>query len=68
MPIPKKNNPRRYTVTTKVTKNTYLALNQLAREEADGNLSKWLSVHLEHDSYVVYYPELDDPKFFKNQK
>jgi hypothetical protein len=66
MLLPKKENPRKYTVATKVNKDTYLALKQLANEETNGNLSKWLAEYLQNNSEVKYYPELDDPKFVEN--
>ena len=59
MRVPKKENPCNYTVTTKVNKETYMALKQLANEEAQGNISKWLREYLHADPYVTYYPELD---------
>lgn len=66
MMIPKKNNPRRYTVSTKVNKDTYLALHQLAREDTDGNVSRWLAEYLQNNTDIKYYPELDDPNFLEN--
>ena len=66
MRLPKKENPRKYTVVTKVNKDTYLALKQLANEESEGNLSRWLAEYLQADPYVKYHPELDDPEFVAN--
>ena len=66
MHLPKKPNPRKYTVVTKVNKDTYMAIKQLANEETDGNVSKWLAEYLQTNPDVKYYPELDDPEFVAN--
>ena len=57
MPIPTKDNPRRYTVTTKVTASMYKALQWEALLEYDGNLSRLVYEIIQADDASILLPE-----------
>jgi hypothetical protein len=72
MPIPTKPNPRKYTVTTKVTSEVFKGLKQEAALTTEGNMSQLIFELITSDDYIDRpYPDdifEADLKDIKNRK
>lgn len=57
MSLPTTENPRKYTLTTKVDGRTYKNFKALAKAEYDGNISRMLNDVIEHAIEAEALPE-----------
>jgi hypothetical protein len=57
MSLPTTKNPRKYTLTTKVSYTTHRYLLDIARAEYDGNMSRLLNDVIEHAFEAEALPE-----------
>jgi hypothetical protein len=57
MTLPKKENPRKYTVTAKVTGDVYKALKQTATLEYGGNMSRMLGLIISDSTEAMPLPD-----------